>query len=62
MDSDGVLRPEPFEILDRRSRQKDHHPLIELLVRWDGQGQDDATWEELHNLREAYPHRVGKVF
>jgi hypothetical protein len=62
VDSDGVLLPEPVEILDRRSRLKDHRPFIELLVRWDGQGPDDATWEDLHSLREAYPHLVGKVF
>jgi len=62
VDSDGVLRLDPVEILDRRSQPKDHRPFIELLVRWDGQGPDNATWEDLHSLREAYPHLVGKVF
>jgi hypothetical protein len=62
VDSNGILRPDPVEILDRRSRLKNNRPLIELLVRWDGQSADDATWEEFHTLRDAYPHLVGKVF
>jgi hypothetical protein len=62
VDANGVLRPEPAEVLDRRSRPKDNQPLIELLIRWDGQTADDATWEEFHGLKTAYPHLVGKVF
>jgi hypothetical protein len=33
VDANGVLRPELVEVLDRRSRLKDNHPFIELLVR-----------------------------
>jgi hypothetical protein len=62
VDSRGVLRPEPVEVLDRRSPLKDNRPLIELLICWDDQTADDATWEEFHTLRNAYPHLVGKVF
>jgi hypothetical protein len=62
VDSNGVLRPEPAEVLDRCSRPKDNRPLIELLIHWEGQTADDATWEEFHSLKDAYPHLVGKVF
>jgi hypothetical protein len=62
VDSRGILRPEPVPVLDRRSRPKNNRPLIELLIRWAGQSADDATWEEFHSLRNAYPHLVGKVF
>jgi hypothetical protein len=62
VDSRGVLRPEPVEVLNRRSRLKDNRPLIELMIRWDGQTANDATWEEFHTLWSAYPHLVGKVF
>jgi hypothetical protein len=62
VDANGVLPPEPAEVLDRRSRPKDNRPLIELLIRWEGQTADDAMWEEFHSLKIAYPHLVGKVF
>lgn len=61
VDAHGVFRPEPVEILTRRSRPKDNRPFIEVLVRWEGQTVDDATWEEYHALANAYPHLVGKV-
>jgi hypothetical protein len=57
-----VLQPEPIEVLGRRSRPRYNRPLIEILVWWEGQLADDATWEEFHQLRDAYPHLEGKVF
>jgi hypothetical protein len=58
----GVLQLEPVEVLGRRAQPKGNRPLIEILVRWEGQTADNATWEEFHRLRDAYPHLVGKVF
>jgi hypothetical protein len=51
-----------MEVLDRCSRPKDNRPLIELLIRWEGQSAANATWEEFHGLRDANPHLMGKVF
>jgi hypothetical protein len=62
VNSYGVFRPELVEVLNRRSRPHDHRPLIELLIRWEGQTADDATWKEFYGLKNAYPHLVGKVF
>jgi hypothetical protein len=62
VDSHGVFRPKRVEVLDRRSRPRDNRPLIELLIHWEGQTADDATWEEFYALKNAYPHLVGKVF
>jgi len=62
IDNQGAIRPEPAQILERRSRPKNNRALTEILVRWEGQTADDATWEEFHALKEAYPHLVGKVF
>jgi hypothetical protein len=61
VDANGVLRPELVEVLDRRAHPKDNRPYTELLVCWDGQSADDATWEEFYGLKNAYPHVVGKV-
>jgi hypothetical protein len=62
VDSHGVFRPESVEGLDRRSRPHNNRALVELLIRWEGQNANDATWEEFHGLKNAYPHLVGKVF
>jgi len=61
VDSDGVLQPEPSAVLARRSSPKNNRPFIEVLVRWEGQSAEDATWESFHALAQAYPHLVGKV-
>jgi len=62
VDSTGVFRPKPVKVLDCRSLPHNNRPLIELLVRWEGQNVDDATWEEFHALKDAYRHLMGKVF
>lgn len=62
VDSNGVFRPEPAVVLDHHSWPWNNWPLIELLIRWEGQSADDTTWEEFHGLRDAYPHLMGKAF
>jgi hypothetical protein len=62
VDLQGIIRPEPMEVLDRRSRKSNNRSVIDLLVRWTGQTAEDATWEEFYSLKHAYPHLVGKVF
>jgi hypothetical protein len=62
VDSHGVLRPEPAEILGRRFSPRNNRAFTEILVRWEGQSAADATWEAFHSLKDAYPHLVGKVF
>jgi hypothetical protein len=61
IDDQGAIRPEPAQILDRRSGPKNNQALTEILVRWEGQTANDATCEEFHALKDAYPHLVGKV-
>lgn len=62
VDSNGVFYPKPVEILDRHSQPRNNRLFIELLVLWNRQIADDATWEEFHSLKNAYPHLAGKVF
>lgn len=62
VDSNSVLQPQPIEVLAHRSRPKNNYPYIELLVRWEGQSADDATWEVFYSLKNAFPHLVGNVF
>lgn len=62
VDLQGVIKPEPIEVLNRRSRKSNNHVVVDLLIRWFRQTADDATWGEFHSLKRAYPHLVGKLF
>ncbi|KAB1225090.1 Transposon Tf2-9 polyprotein [Morella rubra] len=61
-DSHGVLRPEPVHVLNRRSRKVRNRAVTDLLIQWQGQPPEDATWIPYHQLALDYPHLVGKVF
>lgn len=61
VDNHGSVKVEPAEILSRRVMQLGRLPITEVLVRWQGQGPDDGTWEKLQALSLQYPHLVGKV-
>lgn len=43
VDPECSLCPKPEEVLDIRVRPVNLGPMTELLVRWQGQGVDDAT-------------------
>jgi hypothetical protein len=62
-DALGHLAPQPAKILETRTIKKRRLPAVtEVLVQWEGEDPDDATWELLFKLQEDYPHLVGKVF
>lgn len=51
---DAVIEdPVPADIVDRRSGSAPDGP--EVLVEWQGQTRDEATWESWKNLSELYP-------
>jgi hypothetical protein len=58
----GVIQPELEELLDKRSRKVNNRAMVELLIRWQGQLPEEATWEKYHHLKSSCPHLVGKVF
>lgn len=62
VDSMGLLKLEPEDILDRRVRKKGVLPLTKVLVRWQGQEDKDASWENLNKMWNTYLHLVGNVF
>jgi hypothetical protein len=57
----GIIQPEPEEVLARRFHLKNNRSISEILVRWASQSPNDATSEEYYALKQAYPHLVGKV-
>jgi hypothetical protein len=46
----------PEIVLDRRVVQKgQYHPKVEVLIKWKGALDDDATWEDERRLAKSYP-------
>lgn len=60
-DKDGVIRPEPEEILHRRLKKKKNHAVTEVLVKWKGLSEDEASWVEYSTLVNEFPDLVDKV-
>ena len=62
VDSEGILRLEPVVVLQERTHQLSNRSVTQVLVQWQGERVEDATWESLYLLQQQYPHLVGKVF
>ena len=57
-----ILAPEPVAVLDTRTHQLRSRLITQVLVQWQDESKDDATWEKLFDLQQKFPHLVGKVF
>ena len=60
-DREGVVRPEPEEIMARRMKKKGGKAVTEVLVKWRGLGAEEVMWVEYAELTNEYPDLVGKV-
>jgi len=60
-DKNGIIRPEPEEILHRRLKKKKNHAVTEVLVKWKGLGAEEASWVEYSILVNEFPDLVDKV-
>ena len=58
---DQILNPEPVAILATRSHQLRSRLITQVLVQWQDESKDDATWENHFVLQQKFPHLVGKV-
>ena len=36
--------------------------MTQVLIQWQWEGVENATWENLYQLQQQFPHLVGKVF
>jgi len=61
VDVNGEIKPEPEQILERRSIKRNQRSLTEVLIKWKGAPSEENTWENYWKLCELYPHLVGKV-
>lgn len=46
---------EPTKVLDRRMVRRKGRAVTEVLVRWQGETRDDATWELWQGLQTMFP-------
>ena len=58
---DQILASELVAVLDSMSHQLRSRLITQVLVPWQGESKDDATWESLFELQQKFPHLVGKV-
>jgi len=55
--NDSSIIPQPASILARREIQKGkYHPKAEVLMKWVGALDEDATWENEWRFFKSYPH------
>ena len=60
--AEQILAPEPVAVLDTKTHQLRRRLITQVLVQWQDESKDDATWESLFELQQKFPHLVGKVF
>ena len=61
VNEDLVLTLEPVLILDRKSIKLRSISVTQVLVLWQGESKEDATWEILYDLQAKFPLHMGKV-
>ncbi|KAJ0026208.1 hypothetical protein Pint_07787 [Pistacia integerrima] len=60
--ANGTLAPKPDKVLQRRLKEKGNQARVEVLVQWKGTQPEDATWEDLDEIKRNFPNLEGKVF
>ena len=58
---EGIPMLEPEAILKSRSIKLRSRTITQVLIQWQGCTTEDATWEDLYQLQQKFPHLVGKV-
>ena len=61
-DREGIVKPEPEEVMDRRMVKKKGRAVTEVLVKCFGLGAEETSWREYAEMVKEYPDLVGKVF
>nr|KYP41515.1 hypothetical protein KK1_037100 [Cajanus cajan] len=47
---------QPFSILDFRIIMRHSKSIPQVLIQWDSLGPSSATWEDVKEIRESFPH------
>jgi hypothetical protein len=50
-----TIEVEPEAILDRRMMKRGNAPVIQVLIKWKTQPDEDATWEDWDVLKQRFP-------
>ena len=62
MEFEGIIRLEHVVVLQEMSHQLMHRTITQVLIQWQVEGTENATWENLYHLQQKFPHLRGKVF
>jgi hypothetical protein len=54
-DADSVFQV-PIQVLQRRVRQAGLRTVVQVLVQWSGAPTSSATWEDMEELQQRFPH------
>ena len=54
VDAVGNLSPELVAILQSRTQNLRSRTITQVLVQWQGESIDDATWEDLYKLQQQF--------
>jgi hypothetical protein len=60
--TEGTLAPAPDRVLQRRLKKKKNRAGVEVLIKWQGATEEEATWEDMEDLHRRFPDLAGKVF
>jgi len=60
--TEGTLVPAPDRVLQRRLKKKKNRAGVEVLIKWQGATEEEATWEDMEDLQRRFPDLAGKVF
>lgn len=50
-----IATPTPQVILDRRTVKRGNIAATKVLVQWEGEGPEAATWEFAYDLQKKFP-------
>ena len=54
VDFEGIFKPKPVVVLQERSHQLRHRTVTQFLIQWQGEGTENATWENLYQLQQQF--------
>lgn len=61
VNKDGIIQAQPVAILDRRLIKRHGCTDAKVLVRWQGAGDEEATWEVYNELQSKFPELISRT-
>ncbi|CAA2959249.1 Hypothetical predicted protein, partial [Olea europaea subsp. europaea] len=59
---EGTIQAKPERIVERWPKRKGRRAGVEVLVKWKGMSIENASWEDLDDIKSHFPNLEGKAF